>query len=229
MSAHEAGHVVEERATRVLVVDDHRTFADLVVMALAAEPDLDCVGAAHDAARARAMATELRPDMILMDVNLGADDGLDLTAELVAARPELRVVVLTAHGEPRVMRRAASVGACTLLPKDGSLPELLSALRTARTGSLVLHPALLRVLVAEETEAAHAGLPLSPLTAQEQRVLELLGAGRDVRRIARELQISVNTCRGYVKSLLAKLDAHSQLEAVVVAGMHGLIDAPRSR
>ena len=110
---------------RVLVVDDHRTFTDLVVLALAAEPDLDCVGAAHDADSARAMVQQHAPDVILMDVNLGAQDGLDLTAELVAAHPGLRVVVLTAHGDAAVMRRAATAGACALLPKDGSLPELL--------------------------------------------------------------------------------------------------------
>ena len=100
------------------------------------EADLDCVGAAHDADRARRMAQELAPDVILMDVNLGDQDGLDLTAELVAAHPELRVVVLTAHADGAAMRRAAAAGACALLPKDGSLPDLLNGLRSARPGGL---------------------------------------------------------------------------------------------
>ena len=210
---------------RVLVVDDHRTFTDLVVLALAAEPDLDCVGAAHDADSARAMVQQHAPDVILMDVNLGTEDGLDLTAELVAAYPGLRVVVLTAHGDAAVMRRAATAGACALLPKDGSLPELLHGLRSARPGGLVVHPTLLHAVVTETPEQPSTALPCPALTPREQHVLQLLAEGRDTRAISRELGISVNTCRGYVKTLLMKLDAHSQLEAVVIASMHGLVDA----
>lgn len=218
-----------QRPARVLVVDDHCTFTDLVVLALAAEPDLDCVGAAHDADRARAMVRQHAPDVILMDVNLGTEDGLDLTAELIAAYPGLRVVVLTAHGDATVMRRAATAGACALLPKDGSLPELLHGLRTARPGGLVVHPTLLHAVVTGTPERPSTSVPCPALTPREQHVLQLLAEGRDTRAIARELGISVNTCRGYVKTLLMKLDAHSQLEAVVIAGMHGLVDArPRS-
>ena len=210
---------------RVLVVDDHCTFAELVVVALAHEDDLDCVGAAHDADRARRMVQELAPDVILMDVNLGDQDGLDLTAELVAAHPGLRVVVLTAHADGAAMRRAAAAGACALLPKDGSLPDLLNGLRSARPGGFVVHPTLLRTLVTEERTAAEAAGPQPVLTPRELLVLQLLAEGRDTRSIAHELKISVNTCRGYVKNVLMKLDAHSQLEAVVIAGRHGLVDA----
>ncbi len=214
--------------TTVLVVDDHQTFTDLVTMALAAEPDLECVGAAHDAATGRALATRLRPDVVIMDVNLKTDNGLDLAAELMAQRPELRMIVLTAHADAQVMRRAASAGACALLPKDGSLPDLLHSLRSARPGGLVVHPGLLRTLVTEQRSAT-SGAPHAGLTPREQRVLDLLAEGLDVRLIARELKISVNTCRGHVKKLMSKLDAHSQLEAVVVAHTRGLIGEPRRR
>jgi DNA-binding NarL/FixJ family response regulator len=213
---------------RVLVVDDHKTFTDLVLVALDGEPDLVCVGAAHHAAAARTLTAQLEPDVVLMDVNLKAEDGLELTAELLAARPELRVVVLTAHSDAKVMRRAAKVGACALLPKDGSLPELLDAIRHARPGGFQVHPTLLHALVTEQlAEPAESGRPPA-LTPQEKRVLDLLAEGRDVRDISRQLGISVHTCRGYVKALLAKLDAHSQLEAVVVARTRGLIGGPRS-
>jgi len=210
---------------RVLVVDDHCTFAELVVVALAHEEDLDCVGAAHDAGQARRMTRELAPDVVLMDVNLGKHDGLDLTTELVAAHPDLRVVVLTAHADSDTMRRAAAAGACALLPKDGSLPDLLNGLRSARPGGFVVHPALLRTLVTEERSSGPATGPQPVLTPRELLVLQLLAEGRDTRSIAGELKISVNTCRGYVKNVLMKLDAHSQLEAVVIAGRHGLVDA----
>jgi DNA-binding NarL/FixJ family response regulator len=215
----------EAETVRVLVVDDHCTFAELVVVALALEQDLDCVGAAHDADSARRMTRELTPDVILMDVNLGDQDGLDLTAELVKEHPELRVVVLTAHADGAAMRRAAAAGACALLPKDGSLPDLLNGLRSARPGGFVVHPALLRTLVTEESSSASPAGPQPVLTPRELLVLQLLAEGRDTRSIAGQLKISVNTCRGYVKNVLMKLDAHSQLEAVVIAGRHGLVDA----
>ena len=110
------------------------------------------------------MAQELVPDVILMDVNLGDQDGLDLTAELVDEHPELRVVVLTAHADGAAMRRAAAAGACALLPKDGSLPDLLNGLRSARPGGFVVHPTLLRTLVTEERSSAAAAGPQPVLT-----------------------------------------------------------------
>ena len=214
--------------TRVLMVDDHRTFTDLVGVALAGEPDLEFLGAAHDRAEARRLVGELQPDIVVMDVNLGDEDGLELSADLLSDDPELRVVVLTAHGDARVMRRAAAVGACALLAKDGSLPELLAGLRGAKRGGLVVHPELLRTLVVSDEEPTGPPMDLA-LTPRELAVLQRLADGRQVNAIAKELGISVHTCRGYVRAVLSKLGAHSQLEAVVVAVMHGLVDAPRRR
>lgn len=214
----------ERGPSRVLVVDDHRTFTELASLALATEDDLVCVGTATDSARARRLVDQHHPDVVLMDVNLGGEDGLVLTEELLRLCPSLRVVVLTAYADLGVLRRAASAGACALLPKNGSLPELLEVLRTARPGGLVVHPSLLRKLVGEGGPAQTS--PVPRLTARERAVLERLAQGHDVRWIARDLDITVNTCRGYVKSLLAKLDAHSQLEAVVAATAHGLLHGP---
>lgn len=213
--------------TRVLVVDDHRTFADLVSHALADEPDMECVATAHDSAEARSQVARHRPRIVLMDVDLGNEDGLDLTADLIADDPDLLVVVLTAHGSAPVMRRVAAAGACALLSKDGSLPELLSGLRNARAGELFVAPGLLRRVVAEQVAAERHRGPRPVLSPRETDVLQLLAAGRTVTEIASELDVSLHTCRGYVKTLLSKLGAHSQLEAVVIAGMHGLVNGPR--
>ena len=215
------------RRTRVMVVDDHRTFTDLMVLALGDDADLECVGAAHDSSSALVLAALLRPDVVLVDVELGPEDGLALAVQLRVARPALRIVVLTAHGDDlHVARRAVAVGACALVAKDGSLTELLHHLRTARPGGMVVKPHVLVALAASSAEAGPA--PFAPLTDRERHVLQLLASGRDVRRIAGELHLSIHTCRGYVKSLLAKLGAHSQLEAVVIANTHGLLDEAHS-
>lgn len=205
----------------VLLVDDHRTFTDLARLAFESEPELVCVGAAHDAAQARAQVAQLRPDVVVMDVRLGDDDGLSLTRELVERHPLLRVVVLTAEPGPAVLRRAAEAGASALLPKDGAFEDLREVLVNPSRDGLVVAPALLRSLVLDPP-GDRAG-PRPTLTPQEERVLRMLAAGRDVRSISGELGISVHTGRGYVKSLLQKLNAHSQLEAVAIARAEGLL------
>jgi DNA-binding NarL/FixJ family response regulator len=167
------------------------------------------------------MVDELRPDMVLMDVRLGDGDGVEATARLTRANPELRVVVLTAHTDTALMQRAADAGACGLLPKDGSLPDMLQVLRSSHRGGLVVHASLLKALDAARPRRRSDSLP--PLTRRERDVLQMLADGSDAGTIAKSLRISVNTCRGYLKGLLGKLDAHSQLEAVVIATHHGMV------
>ncbi len=206
---------------RVLVVDDHRTFSDLLALALSGLDDMECVGTAHDADQAIGLAASLRPDVVVMDVQLGEGDGIAVTSKLTSAYPELRVVVLTAHATRELMKRAADAGACCLLPKNGALPDMLHALRSSRRGGFVVDPGLLHTLVVSLPPQEPARPPLTP---RESEVINLLATGKDTQTVARELGISVNTCRGHVKSLLAKLGAHSQLEAVTVAIRSGMID-----
>ncbi|GAA4413299.1 response regulator transcription factor [Fodinibacter luteus] len=209
-----------ERA-RVLVVDDHRTFAELLSRALDAEPDLECVGHAQTSGEACDAVAHLNPDLVLMDVHLPDQDGIETTAKLVTAHPDLRVLILTAHASVADIHRAAIAGASGFLAKDGSLSDLLDALRTARSGSLVLPEDLMARL--SEVGAGPRTTRQWHLTPRELEVLRLLGLGHDPRAIAKELGVSLHTCRDHVKRVLAKLGAHSQLEAVVVAARTGLI------
>ena len=211
----------EPEQTSVLVVDDHRTFTDLLALALAEQPDLRCVGTAHTVEEGLALADKLLPDVVVMDVRLGDGDGLAATAALMSRHPQMRVVVLTAHATQDLLERAGAAGACCLLPKDGALSDMLNALRTSRRDGLVVHPLLLKTLMGARREPRPY---LPPLTAREADVLRMLAEGLDARAISRRLDISLNTCRGYVRGVLGKLDAHSQLEAVAIAKRHGLVD-----
>lgn len=205
---------------RVLVVDDHTTFTELLTGALDREPDLSCVGSARSDESALAQFQALEPDVILMDYHLAGGDGLDAASRILALRPETRIVMLTGDPTQEALERAAQIGICAFIPKDGSLITVLDALRHARRGSMVIDPSLLSQLSARRTAAMpHDGL----LTLREMSVLRLMARGNDVRTNARLLGISESTCRGYVKTILAKLGAHSQLEAVAIASRRGLL------
>ncbi len=206
---------------RVAVIDDHTVFAELLLMAVRGEPDFEVVGHAQSVATGMTMVDDVKPDIVIMDVRLGDGDGIAATAVLTQRHPELLVVILTAHADQDLMSRAAAAEACALLPKDGDLEGLLKTLRSVTRDSFGVDPTLMHRLVRRPVVPAQRSYALTP---REHELLRLLATGLDARQIARETDISLHTARGHLKSILAKLDAHSQLEAVAKAMRHGLID-----
>jgi DNA-binding NarL/FixJ family response regulator len=205
-------------------VDDHRTFAELLSGALDREPDLVSVGHATTGAEALAMSRSLQPEIVLMDVQLPDVDGFVATERILDEAPQTRVIILTAQTGGANVNRAQRAGACAFLLKDGSLSSMLQTVRTATVGSFVCDFALRSAGrgVADATRGPMDQVAPA-LTQREHDVLALLADGCDVREIARRLGVTEVTCRGYVKSLLVKLDAHSQLQAVVAASRLGLL------
>ena len=216
-------HTTREHTTlSVLVVDDHSTFAELLTDAIDRESDLVSVGHASTGSAAVAMFAELRPDVVLMDVQLPDIDGFAASAQILAMSPDARVIMLTAHVTADGLANAAAIGVCGFLAKDGHVANLLSTLRTAKRGGLAVDPALVTRVIDQPRSAGRA--LARPLSQRELSVLVLMAGGRDVTTIAHELGISSHTCRGHVKSVLSKLRAHSQLEAVIIAVRIGLIE-----
>lgn len=209
--------------TTVLVVDDHQTFAELLADALDREEDLTSVGLATSAEEALVMVDELRPELVLMDVQLPGTDGIEATRQIVDRHPGTRVVVLTAHTDVHLVQRAADAGACAFLPKDGSLAEMLETVREARPGLFEFRPPVHDVPAASPVAPEAPDPRVGRLTPRELEVLGLMGEGLDVRTISRRLGVTEQTCRGYVKSVLAKLGVHSQLQAVVTAWRLGVL------
>lgn len=212
------------RPTTVLVVDDQVTFADLLSEALTAA-GMVCVGVAHTAAQAVQLAERLQPDQVVMDVSLPDTDGLTATRLVRDRCPHTVVTVLTAHQDPAWVVRATQAGAGAFVPKNGSLHQLLEVLRAARNGPMVIAPSTFSTPAAREVADGVA----PALTRREQEVLELLAGGLPVKAVGRALGISVETCRGYVKSLHAKLGVASQVELVVRAQRLGLLAVPAGR
>ena len=204
---------------RVLVVENHSTFAEL--LALDRERDLVSVGYATTGTQGVAMFADLRPDVVLMDVQLPDIDGFTATPQILAISPEARVIMLTAHVTAAAIANAAVSGVCGFLAKDGHLADLLRTVRIAQRGGLAVDPSLVTRLVGQPPTLRR---PLKrPLSERELSVLVQMADGKDVASIAHELRISSHTGRGHVKSVLSKLGAHSQLEAVVTGVRMGLV------
>jgi len=212
------------RRTRLLIVDDHDMFADSLRLALSAEADLDVVGTAATLAQARNMVSTTAPDVVLLDHRLPDGLGVDSIADLKLLRPEANIVVLTAAAEDSMLVAATEAGCAGFILKTSPLDELVAAVRTAAAGEIMVSSDLLGRLL---NRLHHQyDRPASDLTAREREILQLIAEGLTNGAIATRLFISVNTVRNHVQSILAKLDAHSKLEALSVAIRDGLIDPP---
>jgi DNA-binding NarL/FixJ family response regulator len=208
---------------RVLVVDDHQIFADLLVSVLAKEADFECVGTAASTAAAVEVARRECPDLVVMDIRLGGDDGLDTIRCLHEVVPDAVVVVVSAHRGPLWVTRAVAAGASAFAAKCGTLDEVLSLLRRATRGSMLVSPSTFQE---QPVPAAHNVPGMEPLSRREREILALIAEAKQPQEIAAQLHISVSTCRGYVQSIRGKLGVRTQLEAVIKAQRLGLIEFP---
>ncbi|MEV4321729.1 response regulator [Microbispora rosea] len=214
---------------RVLVVEDQRALAGALEIAIDAQPDLHCVGAAGTVEDAVSLVRIHRPDVVLMDIHLPDVDGIEGTRRIKASHPDVRVLILTGDARPDLFAAAAAVGASGFLAKDSKFPDILKVIRApVEKNILMVEGDPLRALLKDRSAAPHAGREnRAGLTPRELEVLRLMGEGLDPRAIAGRLVVSLHTARGHVKNVMMKLGAHSQLEAVVLATRTGLLPGPR--
>ncbi len=209
---------------RVVVVDDHPLFRDGVRAALSGAEDVDVVGEAADVAGALEVVAELRPAVVLMDLNLPDGSGVDATRRLTAVAPEVRVLVMTMSTDDDAVVAAMRAGARGFVVKGAGRRDLVDSVRTVAEGGAVFSP-----VVADRLAGYFAGLTAVPareafpqLTEREREVLDLVARGLDNRRIARELVLSDKTVRNHVSNVLAKLEVADRAEAVLRARNAGL-------
>jgi DNA-binding NarL/FixJ family response regulator len=210
---------------RVLVVDDHRAFAEAIGLTIDSQTDGQCVAIARSAKEALAYVSDKCPDIVLLDLGLPDRSGLEVLIEIKRRSPETRVLLISGAVTPDALTSAAGAGADGYVHKEAALGSVIEAVRGASDLMVAdkQAPATLNVGAAPLPIAAEFGL-----TARELQVLALLADGVATKSIAKELGITVNTCRGHVRAILHKLDTHSQLAAVVKAARHGLLPTLRT-
>ncbi|MDQ2952403.1 MAG: response regulator transcription factor [Chloroflexota bacterium] len=206
---------------KVLIVDDHVSFAESLAAVLGRRSGITVVAVAHDAASAVREAIRTEPDVTLMDQGLPDDTGAHAAAALIAARPGTAVVMLTGGGSQDDMLDAVEAGVCGYLIKTARVDEIAGAVEHAAAGEMLMPPAQLGELLRHARErvrvVADRARVVKSLTQRERDVLRCMATAMDTRAIAEKLGISRHTARGYVQTVMEKLAAHTRLEAVLRA------------
>ena len=208
---------------RVLIVDDHAVVRAGLHLLLDAEDDIETVGEAGDARHAIFEARSTKPDIVLMDVVLGDESGIDLTPELLHEQPQARVLVLSMQDDPRYVREAFAAGARGYVLKEAADTELVTAIREIARGGSYVHPALGARMAAADAAAADAA-EHDPLSDREREVLRLLALGHTNQEIAQMLFISVRTAETHRAHIMQKLRLETRAELVRYALAQGLLN-----
>jgi two-component system, NarL family, response regulator LiaR len=207
---------------RVLVIDDHAVVREGLRSFLELQDGIDVVGEAADGEEGLALATELRPDVVLMDLVMPRLGGVTTIRMLRERVPGARAVVLTSFTDDDKLLPALRAGAAGYLLKNAQPAEVVRAIRAASAGEAVLDPTVAARLVAT---LARDGEPLDTLTPRERQILVLIGKGYPNKRIAGELRVSEKTVKTHVGHVLAKLGVTDRTQAAVVAVRAGLVEA----
>jgi DNA-binding NarL/FixJ family response regulator len=213
---------------RVLLADDQSLVRTGFRMILRDEPGLEVVGEAGDGAQAVALARELRPDVVLMDIRMPDVDGIEATRRILGAADDgPAVLVLTTFDLDSYVYEALRAGASGFLLKDAPEEQLIAGIRIVAEGGSLFAPAVTRRLIERFAGSAPRPAPpaLDELTAREAEILRMLARGLSNAEIAAELVVSQHTVKTHVASVLSKLGLRDRVQAVVVAYETGLVRA----
>ena len=213
---------------RVMIVDDQDLLRMGLSMVLAAEDDMVLVGEAADGVTAVERARTLQPDVILMDVRMPALDGIEATRQIVAERPDARVIILTTFDLDEYAFGGLNAGASGFLLKDAPPAELLAAVRAVATGEASVSPRITRRMLdlyggRLPASGGTSSSRLDALTDREREVLVAVGEGLSNPEIASRLFLSESTVKTHVGRILFKLELRDRVQAVIVAHREGLV------
>lgn len=208
---------------RVVVVDDHAVVRSGLRLLLEAEGDLEVVGEAGNAREAVFEVRASRPDVILLDVTMPGESGIEALPKLLHEAPDAKVLVLSMEDDPSYVREAFGAGACGYVLKEAADAEVVAAVREVAEGKRYVHPALGARMVAADA-AAQAAAEADPLSDREREVLRLLALGHTNQEIAKRLFISVRTAETHRAHIMRKLRLSTRAELVRYAIEHDRLE-----
>jgi two-component system, NarL family, response regulator NreC len=207
---------------KVVLVDDHAVVRSGLRLLLNNHEDMEVVGEAGNAKDAIFRARALKPDVILLDVVMPGESGIDVLPKLLQESPDTKVLVLSMQDDPSYVREAFAVGASGYVLKEAADEEVVSAVREIAGGGRYVHPALGARMVAAEAEE-RAAAEADPLSEREREVLRLLALGHTNQEIAQQLYISVRTAESHRAHIMQKLRLGTRAELVRYALAQGLL------
>ena len=208
---------------RVVVVDDHAVVRSGLRLLLDQEPDIEVAGEAENARRAVFEAIENKPDVVLLDIVMPDQSGIEAIQPLRDAVPGVKVLVLSMQDDPSYVREAFAAGANGYVLKEAADAELVDAVRQVAGGGSYVHPTLGARLIAAEAEERRRAEE-DPLSEREREILRLLALGHTNQEIAQMLYISVRTAEAHRAHIMRKLRLSTRAELVRYALQHGLLE-----
>jgi DNA-binding NarL/FixJ family response regulator len=218
MSSTSADHLI-----RILIADDHPVVRDGLRAMLSTQPDFQVVGEAVNGGEAVQLATRLKPDVILLDLEMPDLDGVSVLTQIRVTDPQARVIIVTAYDTDERIVQAVVAGAQGYLLKGAPREEIFRAIRVIDEGGSLLQPIVASKLLQHVSQQASQPPETDSLTPRELEVLSLLAQGKSNKQIAAELIITERTTKFHVSSILSKLAAANRTEAVKIAVQRGLV------
>lgn len=215
--------------TRVFLLDDHEIVRRGLRDLLEQEDDITVVGEAGSATEALARIPAIGPDVAVLDARLPDGSGIDVCRTIRSTHPEIAVIILTSYDDDDALFAAIMAGAAGYVLKQVRGHDLVEAVRRVATGQSLLDPVVTQRVLTRIREGDQQAGPLDQLTAQESRLLELIGEGLTNRQIAAEMFLAEKTVKNYVSQLLAKLGLQRRTQAAVLAARHPTGEAKRHR
>ena len=215
---------------RVLLTDDHTLFRQGIKTLLSAEPDMEVVGEAGNAAEAVPLAAQLRPDIVLMDIGMAGLSSFEATRLIRRERPDTRVMFLSMYDDEDYLSECMELGAAGYVLKDSPCDQLVNGIREVHRGGNYLSPKLLTRLVDDFRQQGRNPGPRQPrfgtLTKREREILKMLAEGKSVKEIAAAFDLSVKTVEAHKFNLMRKLDIHNKAQLVQYAIQKKIIRLP---
>lgn len=211
---------------KVMIVDDHTVIRSGLSMLINSQEDMEVIGAAENGREAYEQALALNPDVIVMDLNMPEENGLSATKRIKDKLPDIEILILTMHDDKEYLFEVLKAGASGYILKSAKDSDLMTAIRTVRSGAAYLYPSATKVIISDYLTRSQSGeenYSLSGLTEREAEILPYIAQGYSYKEISEKLYLSVKTVEAYKAKIMEKLNLQTRPELIKYAMKNGFL------